>query len=79
MRRNNTVYFNFHIDLFLSLVKPVIKELKPCRIRTRGGRVILALPEDRAEEFKAWLLLQLEERGFYITDLDEGRGGRPHA
>lgn len=61
--------FNFHRSLYERLVKPLLSILQPRCVEERGERVVLRLEGERGEEFKAWLLINLD-KGFYITELE---------
>lgn len=69
LRERGFLIFNMHRNFYEKAVKKVIGALSPLLVEGRGDRVIVKFRSEEGEEFRAWLLLNLD-KGFYITELD---------
>lgn len=69
LRERGFLIFNMHRNFYEKTVKRVIGALNPLLIEGRGDRVLVKFSSEEGEEFRAWLLLNLD-KGFYLTELD---------
>lgn len=69
LRERGFLLFNMHRSFYEKMVKRVIGTLNPLLVEEKGDRIVVKFGSEEGEEFRAWLLLNLN-KGFYITELD---------